>query len=56
VLLKGTEKKILGKSEYDNNSIRVQGVWDSRVQAGRKKHLERITDLKECNLVYRVCL
>jgi len=34
--LRGKEKKLFGKSENDNNSIRVQGFWDSRVQARRK--------------------
>jgi hypothetical protein len=32
------------------------GFKESGVRARRKKHLKRITEHKEYNLVYRVCL
>jgi hypothetical protein len=35
-------ERIVSRSESDNNSIRIQGAWDSRVQAGRKNHPKKI--------------
>jgi hypothetical protein len=35
-VVEGGRERISSRSESDNHSIRIQGFWDSRVQARRK--------------------